>query len=84
MPAMATNFSCVRFSRDGQRWSKPFIIEEGVQDGAHLVNVKGQLIVFNQRYPQHDVRTRYVIRIPEERDWFTSSEFVPLLKKATN
>ena len=74
IPERRTNFSAVRFSRDGGQWSRPYRIQEGVQDGACLIEVEGQVIAFNQLYPQAAIRTRRVIRIPDESDWFSSPE----------
>ena len=73
IPSRRTNFSAVRFSHDGLKWSRPYRIQEGVQDGACLVQVRGQVIAFNQRYPQAKERTRLVIRVPNSGDWFESS-----------
>jgi hypothetical protein len=72
LPASKTNFSAMRFSVDGHAWSRPYRVQQGVQDGACLVQSKGRLMAFNQRYPQASVRTRKVISIPNRNDWFAS------------
>ena len=81
VPQASTNFSAMRFSRNGRDWSRPYRVQQSVQDGASLVRAKGQLIAFNQLYPQHTVRTRHGISIPAEKDWFDSDEPKMLEKK---
>ena len=72
LPEASTNFSAVRFSTKGSQWSRPYRIQEGVQDGACLVQINGTLIAFNQLYPESTTRTRYVVQVPDAKDWFAA------------
>ncbi len=55
--------SVMRVSTDGRDWSKPRIIESGVNAGPQLVRVADKLIAFNTLYPDRSVITRHVVRM---------------------
>jgi hypothetical protein len=65
VPADKAQYSVVRLSRDGGKWSKPLRIEKGVDRGPFLVQVKGKVIAMNDRYPGREHLTRHVIDIAE-------------------
>jgi hypothetical protein len=56
--ALGIQHGAIRFSRDGQAWSPPMIIEQGVNAGPFLVQVQGRTIAFNTRYPERTRITR--------------------------
>lgn len=64
--AKGSSNSALRFSRDGKEWSKPLILEKGVNTGPALVQVKGRVLAFNARYPDRRQMTRHDIteRVP--------------------
>jgi hypothetical protein len=65
-------YSAVRFSSDGKKWSLPLILEKGVNAQPQLVRIQGELIAFNNRYPDRSVATRVVFEIP---DWARKQAF---------
>ena len=65
-PARATQHSAVRFSRDGDQWTDPIVIESNVNANPQLVQVKGKIIAFNNLYPNRAMGTRNVLAFP---DW---------------
>jgi len=61
-----TQHSAIRFSRDGEEWTDPWILESGVNAGAHLLQLGDQVIAMNQLYPATDTITRNVVTLPDE------------------
>jgi hypothetical protein len=61
-----TQHSVLRFSREGQEWSEPLIIESGVNAGPQLVQVQGKILAFNTLYPETATLTRHEVNIPDE------------------
>jgi hypothetical protein len=65
VPAEKTQYSVLRLSRDGVKWSEPHRIEKDVNQAPFLVRVQGKLIALNNRYPTREILTRNVIDIRE-------------------
>ena len=61
-----TQHSAVRFSRDGDQWTEPWIIESGVNAGPHLLQVGGSIIALNHLYPATNILTRHVVTLPRQ------------------
>ena len=64
-----TQHSAVRFSRDGGQWTKPWIIESGVNAGPQLLDLGERIIAFNTLYPASNTVTRNVVAMPDRTDW---------------
>jgi len=64
--AAKTQHSAVRFSVDGRQWSKPWILESGVNAGPRLLQVGDHVVAMNQLYPAMDTITRHVVALPEK------------------
>ena len=61
--------AAIRFSRDGRRWSQPWIIRTGVNAEPQLVELGDRILAFNTLYPASDMVTRDVIVLPRDDGW---------------
>lgn len=61
--------AAIRFSRDGRRWSQPWIMETGVNAEPQLVDLEDRILAFNTLYPASNMVTRDVIVLPQADDW---------------
>jgi hypothetical protein len=59
--ALGIQHSAIRFSPQGEEWSPPIIIEQGVDTAPFLVQIKGRILAFNSRYPERTRITRHDI-----------------------
>jgi hypothetical protein len=65
VPAEKTQYSALRLSRDGVKWSTRHRIEKGANQAPFLVQIQGKLIALNNQYPAREILTRHVIIFAE-------------------